>query len=73
MPFSPLFMSILTTKIGTQQLSTYISERTTRSRSQKISRFAHSTFVASFEPKDIGHALCDSNWVNIMHEELENF
>jgi hypothetical protein len=26
-----------------------------------------------FEPKDIGHALSDSNWVNAMHEELENF
>ena len=34
-----------------------INERTTRSRSQKISRFAHSAFVATFEPKDIGHAL----------------
>jgi hypothetical protein len=33
----------------------------------------HATFVASFEPKDIGHELSDSNWVNAMHEELENF
>jgi hypothetical protein len=24
-------------------------------------------------PKDIGHALSDPNWVNVMHEELENF
>ena len=30
-------------------------------------------FVAFFEPKDIGHTLSDSNWVNAMHEELENF
>ena len=30
-------------------------------------------FVASFEPNDIGHALSNSNWVNAMHEELENF
>jgi hypothetical protein len=30
-------------------------------------------FVATFEPKDIGHALSDHNWVNLMHEELENF
>ena len=30
-------------------------------------------FVASFEPKDNEHALSDSNWVNAMHEELENF
>ena len=38
-----------------------------------IADFAHSAFVASFEPKDIGHALSDSNWVNAMHEEPENF
>jgi hypothetical protein len=29
--------------------------------------------VATFELKDIGHALSDPNWVNDMHEELENF
>ena len=50
-----------------------LNERTTRSRSQNISHFAHSTFVASFEPKNVGHALSDSDWVNAMHEELENF
>ena len=38
-----------------------------------ISHFTHYAFVASFEPKDVGHALSDSNWVNAMHEELENF
>jgi hypothetical protein len=42
-------------------------------RSQKIFHLAHSTFVASFEPKDIGHTFSESNWVNAMHEELENF
>jgi hypothetical protein len=26
-----------------------------------------------FEPRDIRHALSDSSWVNVMHEELENF
>jgi hypothetical protein len=26
-----------------------------------------------FEPKDIEHTLSVSNWVNAMHEELENF
>jgi hypothetical protein len=26
-----------------------------------------------FEPRDVGHALSDSSWVNAMHEELENF
>jgi hypothetical protein len=34
---------------------------------------AHSAFVATFEPKDIGYTLSNPNWVNIMHEELENF
>jgi hypothetical protein len=50
-----------------------INERTTRLRSRNASHFAHSAFVATFEPKDIGHALSDPNWVNAMHEELENF
>jgi hypothetical protein len=40
---------------------------------QKFLSFTHAAFVASFEPKDIGHALSDANWVNSMHEELENF
>jgi hypothetical protein len=30
-------------------------------------------FDALFEPRDIGHALSNSSWVNAMHEELENF
>jgi hypothetical protein len=50
-----------------------INERTTRSRSRNASHFAHLAFVATFEPKDIGHTLSDLNWVNAMHEELENF
>jgi hypothetical protein len=50
-----------------------INECTTRSRSRNASHFAHSAFVATFEPKDIGHTLFDPNWVNSMHEELENF
>jgi hypothetical protein len=50
-----------------------IDERTTRSRSRNSSHFAHAAFDASFGPKDIGHALSDANWVNSMHEELENF
>jgi hypothetical protein len=50
-----------------------INERTTRSRSINASHFAHSGFVTTFEQKDIGHALSDPNWVNAMHEELENF
>ncbi|WVZ75490.1 LOW QUALITY PROTEIN: hypothetical protein U9M48_023536 [Paspalum notatum var. saurae] len=35
--------------------------------------FSHSAYVASFEPQDVSHALSDPNWVNAMHEELENF
>jgi hypothetical protein len=34
-----------------------INERTARSRFRNASHFAHSAFVATFEPKDIGHAL----------------
>jgi hypothetical protein len=35
--------------------------------------FRSCAFVATFEPKDIGHTLYDHNWVNSMQEELENF
>jgi hypothetical protein len=34
-----------------------INERMTRLRSRNASHFAHLAFVATFEPKDIGHAL----------------
>jgi hypothetical protein len=50
-----------------------MNERTTRSRARNNSHFAHAAFVATFEPKDIGHTQSDHNWVNSMHEELENF
>jgi hypothetical protein len=50
-----------------------MNERTTRSRVRNNSHFARAAFVATFEPKDIGHTLSDHNWVNSMHEELENF
>jgi predicted HD phosphohydrolase len=50
-----------------------MNERTTRSRVLNNSHFTHVAFVATFEPKDIGHTLSDHNWVNSMHEELENF
>jgi hypothetical protein len=43
------------------------------SRSTHISYFTNILFVALFESQDIGHALSDSSWVNVMHEELENF
>ena len=50
-----------------------LNERVTGSKVTSIVGFVHSAFVASFEPKDIGHALSDSNWVNAIHEEHENF
>jgi hypothetical protein len=56
-----------------QQMIGELHERVTRSKSQHISHFAHSAFVATFEPRDVGHALSDPNWVNARHEELENF
>jgi hypothetical protein len=50
-----------------------LHERVTRSRLQHISHFAHFTFVASFVPLDVGHALSDPNYVNALHEKLENY
>jgi hypothetical protein len=50
-----------------------MNERTTQSRVRNNSYFAHAAFVATLEPKDIEHTLSDHNWVNSMHEELENF
>jgi hypothetical protein len=50
-----------------------MNARSTRSRVRNNSHFAHAAFVATFEPKDIGHTLSDHNWVSLMHEELENF
>ena len=45
----------------------------TRSQVGYVAFFAQFGFVANFEPKDVGHALLDSHWVNAMHEDLENF
>ncbi|WVZ70368.1 hypothetical protein U9M48_019042 [Paspalum notatum var. saurae] len=50
-----------------------LNERVTRSRSTSLAHFAHSAFVASFEPHDVRHALSNANWVNAMNEEFENF
>jgi hypothetical protein len=57
-----------------QQIIGNLNERLRRSsRSAHHSCFSNTLFVALFEPRDIGHALSDSSWVNAMHEELENF
>ncbi|WVZ64068.1 hypothetical protein U9M48_013638 [Paspalum notatum var. saurae] len=50
-----------------------IPQRVTRSSVNSLAFFSHSAYVASFEPRDVSHALSDPNWVNAMHEELENF
>jgi hypothetical protein len=57
-----------------QQIIGNLNERVTRSSmSAHLSCFLNTLFVALFEPRDVGHALSDSSWVNAMHEELENF
>jgi hypothetical protein len=57
-----------------QQIIGNLNERVTRfSRSAHLSYFSNTLFVAFFEHRDVGHALSDSSWVNVMHEELENF
>ncbi|WVZ75586.1 hypothetical protein U9M48_023625, partial [Paspalum notatum var. saurae] len=53
--------------------SSVASQCVTRSSVASLAFFSHSAYVASFEPRDVSHALSDPNWVNAMHEELENF
>jgi hypothetical protein len=51
-----------------------LNERVTcSSRSAHLFCFSNTLFVALFKPRDVGHALSDSSWVNVKHEELENF
>ena len=43
-------------------------------RSQKLASFiAHHSFVSCYEPTKIEEALQDPDWINAMHEELNNF
>jgi hypothetical protein len=57
-----------------QQIIGNLNERITRSlMSAHLSCFTNTLFVALFKPRDVGHALSDSSWVNDTHEELENF
>jgi hypothetical protein len=57
-----------------QQIIGNLNERVTHSsRLAHLSYFLNTLFVTLFEPRDVGHALSDSSWINVMHEELENF
>jgi hypothetical protein len=57
-----------------QQIIGNLNERVTHFlRSAHLSYFSNTLFVALFEPRDVGHTLSNSSWVNVMHEELENF
>jgi hypothetical protein len=43
-------------------------------RFQKLASFVqHHSFVSCIEPKNVEEALQDPDWVNAMHEELNNF
>jgi hypothetical protein len=44
-----------------------------QTRSRLASFCEHFSFVSSIEPKKIDEALKDVDWVNAMHEELNNF
>ena len=44
-----------------------------QTRSRLISFCEHFSFVSSIEPKKIDEPLKDVDWVNAMHEELNNF
>ena len=47
--------------------------RGVQTRSRLASFCEHVLFVSSIEPKKIDEALKDVDWVNAMHEELNNF
>ncbi|WVZ53373.1 LOW QUALITY PROTEIN: hypothetical protein U9M48_004325 [Paspalum notatum var. saurae] len=50
-----------------------LHQRVKGSSVNSLAFFSHTAFVASFELRDVSHALSDPNWVNAMHNELENF
>ncbi|WVZ52663.1 hypothetical protein U9M48_003701 [Paspalum notatum var. saurae] len=50
-----------------------LHQRVTRFSVNSLAFFSHSAYVDTFEPRDVSHALSDPNWVNAMHEDLENF
>jgi hypothetical protein len=44
-----------------------------QTRSRLVSFCEYFSFVSSIEPKNIDKTLLDVDWVNAMHEELNNF
>jgi hypothetical protein len=46
-----------------------INEHTTWLRVRNNSHSAHAAFVSTLEPKDIGDALSNHSWVNLVQEE----
>jgi hypothetical protein len=57
-----------------KQIIGNMNGRVTRSsRLAHLSCFTNTLFVVLFKPRDVGHTLSNSSWVNAMHEELENF
>jgi hypothetical protein len=47
--------------------------RDVQTRSRLASFYEYFSFVSFIEPKKIDEALKDVNWMNAMHEELNNF
>ena len=47
--------------------------RGAQTRSRLASFYEYFSLVSSIEPKKIDEALKDVDWVNVMHEELNNF
>jgi hypothetical protein len=47
--------------------------RGVQTRSRLTSFCEYFSFVSSIEPKKVDEALKDVDWVNAMHEELNNF
>jgi hypothetical protein len=47
--------------------------RGVQTRSRLALFYEHFLFVSSIKPKRIDEALLDVDWVNAMHEELNNF
>ena len=58
----------------TQDLIIESPSKGVMTRSQKFASFIeHHSFVSCFEPTKVEQALQDLDWINAMHEELNNF